>query len=166
MKLERLFEGKENALYFLDGRALPVAGTTVSAEDFIQHKETASEENALAVTVPWTLIGKDEESYNENFLASFRDELKALEEKNLFALIVPVADCECTTESEKENLTLSMKHCARRIKDCKSVIGFAVPKEADASFFIEELSAKHAHYVFFSDDETILNDKTIVRLSK
>ena len=165
MKLERQFEGKENKLYFIDGRAFSVEDKTVSAEDFIQHKKEPAADKALAVTVPWTLIGKDEDNYNEDFLASLRDELKALEEKNLFAVIVPVADCECTTESEKENLTLSMKHCARRIKDCRSVIGFAVPEKADSSFFIDELSAKHAHYVFFSDDEKLLKEKTIVRLS-
>ena len=165
MKLERLFEGKENRLYFLDGRELPVAETAASAEDLIHHTIMPDEKKALAVAVTWSLVGKDEDSYNEDFLAAFRDALKELEEKNLFAIIVPVADCECKTDSQKENLTLSMKHCARRIKDCKSVIGFYVPFEADASFFMEELSAKHAHYVFFSNEESLLKDKTIARLS-
>ena len=86
-----------------------------------------------------------------------RDELKSLEEKNEFVFIEPVFDKNASVEQ----FTAAMKHTARRIKDCVSVIGFALPKEAEAQkdFFIEELSAKHQQYCFFSKS---LKDDSIV----
>ena len=47
-----------------------------------------------------------------------------------------------------------MCHTARRIKDCADVIGFALPDaltESKATAFIDAMSAKHAHYVYFSN---------------
>ena len=41
---------------------------------------------------------------------------------------------------------------------------FKVPEEVNAQDFIEELSAKHQHYVFFSENEKLLSDKSIVRI--
>lgn len=166
MKLEPLFKAENNSLYFLDGKPLPVSGATeMDAKDCISAGLCQSEDGSKAVRInlPWSLVGMDEESYNEEFLASFRDFLKDFEERKLYAFIVPVADVNPESPEQKENLTLSMKHTARRIKDCASVIGFAVPEEADFDYFIEELSAKHKQYIFFSGNEKRVVDNCIVR---
>ena len=88
-------------------------------------------------SVKWSEVEGNPEEYNEEFLAKLRDELKALEANGKFVLIEP-----------------AMKHTARRIKDCVSVIGFSIPDEisgdAEKSFYIEEMSAKHKQFCFFS----------------
>lgn len=153
MKLEAKFYAENNRLYFLDGKEL----------DATKHIEITSGEIAEKCTDPDTLygikisyseVGEDEDSYNEDFLAKLRDDLKALEEKNVFTFIIPVGSEE---DMHKEEFTFSMKHCARRIKDCESIAGFAVP-EYNADFFIDEVSAKHKHYVFFQKDEGKLKE--------
>lgn len=129
MKLERLFEVKGSQLYKISGEKFAI-----------------TEENIR--TVRWSDVEGEAEVYNEEYLAQLRDELKALEEKNHFVIIEPVFDKNCPAEQ----FTAAMKHTARRIKDCVSVIGFALPSEIEAEkdFYIEELSAKHAQYCFFS----------------
>ena len=94
-------------------------------------------------------------SANEEFLADLRDQFKSMEENDTYGFVVPVCDAECGSAEEKENFVASMKHCARRIKDCENIIGFAIPAEADVDFFMEELSAKHKHYIYFTKDEKI-----------
>ena len=127
MKLERLFEVKEQKLY-------TVSGESVSTE-------------GKAFPVKWSSVESGAEEYNEDFLAKLRDELKSREEKGEFVFIEPVFD----KSGDYEQFTAAMKHCARRIKDCVSVIGFAIPTEIfeNRAFYIEELSAKHAQYCFF-----------------
>ena len=127
MKLERLFEVKEQKLY-------TVAGDLVSSE-------------GKNFPVKWSDVEGNPEEYNEDFLAKLRDELKAMEEKGQFVFIEPLFD----KEGGAEQFTAAMKHTARRIKDCVSVIGFAIPEEIfeERAFYIEELSAKHAQYCFF-----------------
>ena len=127
MKLERLFEVKESKLYTVGGESVSLDGK--------------------AFPVKWSDVEAGEGEYNEDFLAKLRDELKTLEEKKSFVFIEPVFD----KSGDYEQFTAAMKHCARRVKDCVSVIGFAVPEEIIAykDFYIEELSAKHAHYCFF-----------------
>ncbi len=165
MKFERKFEAKNNELFFVDGTPFPVAGCTALTAASCRGKSAvpADVSRPFAVEVPWTAVGLDEEHYDEAFLADFRDFLKALEEKGGYAFVVPVADRLPSTDGEKENLTASFKHCARRIKDCVSVIGFAVPECVDAVVFMDELKAKHAQYVFFSRDEKLLSDGAVAR---
>ena len=163
MKLEALFTARDNSLFTVEGQAV-----ALDAENKIQAEGNftlAAQKNdsPLFIYVPWTLVGLDEESYNEAFLANLRDGLKLMEEKKQFAIIVPVADSAVDSPAKKEAFTASMKHCARRIKDCVSVIGFAIPPEADSGYFCDELSQKHSHYVFFSRDENVLSNKSIVR---
>ena len=163
MKLERLFEGKENSLYTVTGEPVKISTSVTEVSAFI-NQASAPKNEVLRISVNWSLSGLDEENYNEGFLASFRDALKVLEEKKAFVLIEPVCDAPCESEAQKEAFIQSMKHCARRIKDCTSVAGFKVPEEVNAHDFIEELSAKHQHYVFFSENEKLLSDKSIVRI--
>ena len=59
------------------------------------------------------------------FLATLRDFLKVLEEKN-----IDCSDCPCVSSLDEQTVmdfTACMKHTARRIKDCKTVIGFELP---------------------------------------
>ena len=125
MKLERLFEVKDQKLYTLSGDAVSLEGK--------------------AFPVKWSDVEAGAEEYNEDFLAKLRDELKSLEEKGEF--IEPVFD----KHADYEQFTAAMKHCARRVKDCVSVIGFAIPSEIfeQRAFYMKELSAKHAQYCFF-----------------
>lgn len=148
MKIEAKFYCEDNQLFFLDGT-----------------KAELNSDSVKSYEVKWTEVGLDEDSYNEEFLANLRDKLKALEEGNSYGYMVPVCDSECSTEEQKEAFVASMKHCSRRIKDCENVIGFSVPSEADSDFFMEELSAKHKHYIFFSGDENLVkSNNKIVKL--
>ncbi len=163
MKLEKRFYVESNRLYYIEGnKELPLADGKLSASACSGGGLPPEDlSRLLLIELPWSQVGLDESSYNEEFLAAFRDFLKALEEKGGAAAIVPVADAPV---GDGEELTASFKHCARRIKDCASVAGFAVPGGVDAALFIEELSAKHAQYVFFSSDPKLLEDPEVVRL--
>lgn len=129
MKLERLFEVKDSKLVKVG---------------------TGEEARAEPKTVRWSDVEGAEGEYSEEFLAKLRDELKTMENSGKFVFIEPVSD----RDAPFGQFVAAMKHCARRIKDCKSVAGFAIPEIADSeekcSFFVEEISAKHAHYCFFS----------------
>ena len=127
MKLERLFEVKDNKLY-------KVSGEEISPE-------------GRAFPVKWSDVEACAGEYNEDYLAKLRDELKSKEEKKEFVFIEPIFD----KDSDFEQFTAAMKHTARRIKDCLSVIGFAIPEAvvSKKDSYIEELSAKHGHYCFF-----------------
>ena len=135
MKLERLFKVENNKLCTLSGDAVSLEGK--------------------AFPVKWSDVEAGAEEYNEDFLAKLRDDLKSLEKKGEFVFIEPVFD----KSADYEQFTAAMKHCARRIKDCVSVIGFAIPSEIfeQRAFYIEELSAKHAHYCFFCKRSTETN---------
>lgn len=132
MKLERLFEVKDSKLFKISGEEVKIQPQMIKS-------------------VKWSDVEGDPEVYNEEFLAKLREELKALEEKNEFVLIEPVFD----KSADYEQFTAAMKHTARRIKDCVSVIGFSIPEEIltntneNKDYYIEEMSAKHAQYCFF-----------------
>lgn len=167
MKIEPKCYSQKNRLHLLNGTELP-AEKVIYIEGKACAEAAAAPDSAnslFAVLVPWTLASTDEDSYNEAFLAGLRDWLKALEKTNSFAFIVPVADIALSSESEKEHFIASFRHCARRIKDCAHVIGFAVPEEAEAALFMQELSAKHSHYIFFSRNEKLLeSDEKLVKI--
>ena len=140
MKLEALFTAKDNSLFTVEGKAV-----VLDSENRIQAGESfipmpLKIDAPLFIDVAWTLVGMDEESYNEAFLANLRDYLKVMEEKKQFAVIVPVADSDAGSPDKKEAFTASMKHCARRIKDCVSVIGFAFHRKR-----IQDISVMSFH---------------------
>lgn len=167
MKLEALFKSEKNTLFTIDGREISTENLAVFAADSLNEKAALPDAELCIVETPWAFVGKDEESYNEEGLASLRDWLKLLEENKKFAVIKPVSETGLDA-AQKEALTASMKHCARRIKDCVSVAGFAIPAECSddgsKSFFVEELSQKHAQYVYFSADAAVLAEEKIVRI--
>lgn len=161
MKLQALFKIKENQLETLEGKPFPIENAiSIEASSCIGDKNiTIKEGDLFFIDTPWSSIGKDESSYNEEFLAKLRDFLKKLEELKAFAFIDPKADSPVASQDEKEAYTASCKHCARRIKDCANLIGFSIPKEVDQDFFMEELRQKHAHYIFFTRE----NNKIILK---
>lgn len=116
------------------------------------------------IELSWSKIEIEEESYNEEFLAQLRDELKAMDDQNKFAILVPVADKKLESAEDFELFTNAFNHTARRIKDCVSVTGYALPKEllakglgdgSPVQDFVETLAIKHAQYVYFIKKETI-----------
>ncbi|MDE7390925.1 MAG: hypothetical protein K2M90_00450 [Treponemataceae bacterium] len=134
MKLEKIFEVKNNRLY-------KIGGGEVSAD-------------GMARRVAWSQVEPTPGEYDEAFLAALRDELKALDARGAFVYIDAVYD----RDGEAAQFAAAMKHCARRIKDCVSVAGFSVPERlADGGFaddsaaadYMRELSQKHGQYVYF-----------------
>lgn len=134
MKLEKIFEVKNNRLYKIGGGEVSTAG--------------------MAKRVAWSQVEPTPGEYDEAFLAALRDELKALDERGSFVYIDAVYD----RDGEATQFVAAMKHCARRIKDCVSVAGFSVPERlADGGFadgsaasdYMRELSQKHGQYVYF-----------------
>ncbi len=133
MKLEKLFKSENNKLFKMDGSAVEITA-------------------AMLKSVSWNDVEGAEEVYNEQYLSQLRDELKAIEEKGGFVVVAPVYNKKGAIPGQFIN---AMKHTARRIKDCKSVIGFAIPDEiADdgevVDFYTATLSEKHEQYVYFS----------------
>ena len=132
MKFEKLFESKNHRLYKISGEEV-----TVTAK--------------MAYPVKWSDVEGAEEEYKEDYLARLRDDLKALEEKGEYVFLEPVYDKDATPG----HFNNAMKHTARRVKDCKSVIGMALPEQVagDADVlndFLEKITEKHPHYVYFA----------------
>ena len=168
MKLEAQFTSRNNSLFFLDGSPVSLSSCpSVSADECSGSVMPQGDALVCTVTVPWSLVGMDEESYNEEFLASLRDWLKTMDDAKQYVILVPLADADLSSVEQKEALTASVKHLARRVKDCTSVVGLAVPEEftqSDCEFFMEEISKKHAQYVYFSKNDALLTqNQAIVR---
>jgi len=136
MKLEALFTVKQNKLF------LAKDDSAVNPDDFEK------------IPVKWSQVELDDEVYNEELLAKLRDNLKALEAQNKFAILIPEIDKAFETSDQKEAFINAMNHTARRVKDCISVAGFKLPaKLLEAKIqgdFIETLAKKHAQYVYFA----------------
>ena len=144
MKLEPVFFVKENKLYKIDDNS-PFAA-----------------EQLQKIEILWSKVELEDEIYNEEFLASLRDDLKSLEVQGKFAVLVPIIDKPLENAEQIESFTNACNHTARRVKDCISVAGFEIPAEiSDFQDFIEILSKKHAQYVYFSHNNKI-NDSSIV----
>ena len=164
MKIDAQFYAERNALFRLDGTPVALADVPVAdvAACLAGH---AGAELLCGVRVPWSAVGLSEDSYDEAFLAAFRDFLKRLEAEKRFVVIVPVVDSPVEGDTGREALTAAFVHCARRVKDCASVVGFCIPAEVDAAAFWEALLRKHPHYLFFSTDSEVLVDQTVIQFS-
>ena len=163
MKLDAHFESKNGKLYALKtgaeadtGALIPFdSGVLSGASSEIAETEAQrfsdNSGKILAVYVPHRAVEISENMYDEMYLAALRVFLKSIEAYGAYAIVVPISDCGA------ERLTQAMCHTARRIKDCASVIGFALPDtltESEATTFTDAMSAKHAHYVYFSNRHT------------
>lgn len=99
------------------------------------------------------------EKYNEAFLASLRENLKAAEASLAKFVISPFSKNALSSIDDALEMTAAFKHCARRIKDCESVAGFEIPgaffalgcAEELAENFVQELAEKHPNYLFFRE---------------
>ncbi len=136
MKLEALFTVKQNKLFSAKD------DSAVNPADFEK------------IIVKWSEVELSDEVYNEELLANLRDNLKALEAQNKFAILIPEIDKTFETSDQKEAFINAMNHTARRVKDCVSVAGFELPsKLLEAKIqgdFIDTLAKKHAQYVYFA----------------
>ena len=99
MKLEPVFFVKENKLYKIDDNS-PFAA-----------------EQLQKIEILWSKVELEDEIYNEEFLASLRDDLKSLEVQGKFAVLVPVIDKPLENAEQIESFTNACNHTARRVKD-------------------------------------------------
>ena len=145
MKLEPVFFVKENKLYKIEGSS-PV--------------DTQQLEK---IEILWSKIELEDGIYNEEFLASLREQLKSFEVQKKFAILIPVIDKPLENSEQIESFTNACNHTARRVKDCISVAGFEIPAQiTDFQDFIEVLSKKHAQYVYFSHNKEISDSSIVV----
>lgn len=120
------------------------------------------------IEIKWSTVELAEESYNEEYLAALRDNLKTLDDGGKFAILIPVVDKALETPEQIELFINAFNHTARRVKDCISVAGMELPEQLiktgteNIQLFIETLAKKHAQYVYFTKD-TNLNDSSIVK---
>ena len=164
MKFNARFESKNGKLYALKtgeeidtGALIPfdssvLSGASSESAEAEAQKFSQNTGKIIAVYVPLRAAEISENMYDEMYLAALRVFLKGVEECGAYAVVVPILDCSA------ERLTQAMCHTARRIKDCAAVIGFAIPDaltESEATAFIDAMSAKHAHYVYFSNRHTL-----------
>ena len=142
MKLDPIFTVKQNKLFKISDN------TEVDAAALKK------------IEIKWSEVELAEESYNEEYLASLRDELKAMDDAGTFAVLVPVVDKPFDTPEQVEAFINTYNHTARRVKDCVSVTGFELPDAitakgfdagSPASDFMETLAIKHAQYVYFAN---------------
>ena len=115
------------------------------------------------VDIPWSTVELEDEAYNEEYLAQLREQLKAMEEAGIFAVLVPVADKPLETPEQEELFINAYNHTARRVKDCASVAGFELaPNLKDKQAFMDTLAIKHAQYVYFTKAENPLSDDIVI----
>ncbi len=126
--------------------------------------------------VYWDCVERSgSEEYDEAFLASLRAEVKCAEGEKKPIIIIPrrfsgdgsfwgFSDSEIMNQESEieffESFTSAMVHVARRIKDCKNIVGFLYPDfESDWSIlqhysneykekFKAAFQKKHSHYIF------------------
>ena len=141
MKLDPIFTVKENKLFKISDN---------SAVDAAALKK---------IQIKWSEVELAEESYNEEYLANLREELKAMDDAGTFAVLVPIVDKPLDSAEQIEAFINTYNHTARRVKDCVSVAGFVLPEEittkgfsegTPAADFMETLAIKHAQYVYFT----------------
>lgn len=115
------------------------------------------------IDIPWSTVELEDEAYNEEYLASLREQLKAMETSESFAVLVPVVDKPLETQEDEELFINAYNHTARRVKDCTSVAGLElVPQLKDKQAFMDTLAIKHAQYIYFTKAENPLSDDIVV----
>ena len=115
------------------------------------------------IEIPWSTVEIADESYNEEYLAALREQLKAMESAGSFAVLVPLVDKPLETPEQEELFINAYNHTARRVKDCTSVAGLELPAQLkDKEAFMDTLAIKHAQYVYFTKAENPLSDDIVV----
>ena len=115
------------------------------------------------IEIPWSTVEIADESYNEEYLAGLREQLKTMESAGSFAVLVPLVDKPLETPEQEELFINAYNHTARRVKDCESVAGLELPAQLkDKQAFMDTLAIKHAQYVYFTKAENPLSDDIVV----
>ena len=115
------------------------------------------------IEIPWSTVEIADESYNEEYLAGLREQLKAMESAGSFAVLVPLVDKPLETPEQEELFINAYNHTARRVKDCESVAGLELPAQLkDKQAFMDTLAIKHAQYVYFTKAENPLSDDIVI----
>ncbi len=175
MKFEPLFKSEKNRLVKLDGTLYSTKNLKILELDALD-LSVVEAGKIFAVKVPLSKIDLGGQNYNEELLASLRDFLKNAEERGAFAFMLPAAEKEIADSDAADEYIKAMVHLARRIKDCQGVVGFAVPNELlqkDAAldqnsytlWFVNEMSVKHSHYLYFLDGTIIQQMKLDAEVS-
>ena len=153
MKLDPIFTVKNHKLYKIDSEA---------------QVDPAS---LKKIEIKWSQVELAEESYNEEYLAALREDLKAMDDAGTFAVLLPVLDKPLDSPEQIEAFINTYNHTARRVKDCVSVVGFELPdvitskgfsEGSPAANFMETLAIKHAQYVYFSKKTDSPDDIVII----
>ncbi len=168
MKFEPLFKSENNKLVNIESGDIYSTGNLhwVYGENISAACLPDSKKKVVAVLIKWSAVELEPGAYNEEFLATLRDYLKTLENNGFYAFVVPETVRPLPDADAVQSYIDAMVHCARRIKDCVSVVGFAIPaellkKDSDlgvnsyAQWFMNEMNVKHAHYVYFADKAVI-----------
>lgn len=169
MKFAPLVKVVENKLVKLsDGSEISAENLNIVQIYGVESALIPAAGSLTAVVCPWSKIEIEDGNYNEESLAKLRDFLKKLEDAGAFAFVVPQAQKSFLNADEADSFIKAMVHTARRIKDCTSVLGFALAgelMEKDAGkkldenswsqWFINEMNVKHAHYVYFAGKSNI-----------
>lgn len=205
MKFEPLFKSENNKLIRISDNSfyptVPAVPTSTESSEQKESKESAKNLNIVdldfisasdifpenknqisAIKVQWEKIDFGGENYNEEILAALRSYLKKLEENGCFAFIIPSTEKEISDSDLADSYIKAMVHSARRIKDCASVVGFAVPdeflkKDSDSAvsvldensysqWFVNEMNVKHGHYIYFVNSDKIQQAKSNADFSK
>lgn len=140
MKLEPLFTVNNNKLYK------------------IQDNCEFSVDSLVVIKVLQNDVQIEDDIYNEEYLASLRENLKTLEEQNKFCVLIPHPSKQLKTQEDFELFINTFNHTARRIKDCISMIGYELPEHLLISNeqtlnFIQTLEKKHSQYIYFVKKE-------------
>ena len=178
MKIESLFKVVDHKLFTTAGQCVSVDGMSVFviafseqkspelvAAEIVNGQRRSSLGKPVCVRISWKIVEMKDGLYDEAYLADLRTVLKLLENRSVSVIIEPFvedgpaqlsSDGSCNEEAASR-LTAAMRHVARRIKDCSSVVGFILPEEiasdkAASLEYITELSRKHPQYVFFARD--------------
>ncbi|MCI1207964.1 MAG: hypothetical protein LKF96_00765 [Treponema sp.] len=172
MKIEKEFTADKHFLYTSEGEKVPTDDMSVfeisdqNAADvasvvagITEGKMYTVSDRPVVLEISGKTVEPEEGMYNEAFLAYLREILKSFDEYGLHAIISPVAGADLANPAAAELFTAAAKHIARRIKDCRSVIGFTIPDTAAenedfVSAYIQELQKKHSQYVFFAREKT------------
>ena len=170
MKFDPLVKVVDNKLFLIaDNSEISMDNVKIIECKKINEQNISAEESkVIAVLLDWPMVEMEPGAYNEEFLAELRTFLKNLEEKHIFAFIIPSAKKDLEDADMADSFIAAMVHTARRIKDAESVIGFALAKELlvkDASsafdensygqWFINEMNIKHGHYVYFAEKKAL-----------
>lgn len=169
MKFDPLVKVRENKLVKLsDNSEISVENLNIVQLKNIENEAAGKKYRLTACVCPWSEVELSEGNYNEELLAKFRDYLKKFEETSSYAFIVPQAEKSFSDAEQADSFIKAMVHLARRVKDCTSLLGFAIAAELfekDAGkvldenswsqWFINEMNVKHGHYVYFAGKSNI-----------